>query len=439
MENDRRSGEEERSLLSRTRHHIVRLTPLWLLLLAPLFLFPRPAFAPAMLVLPLLWWLRKQEKGYFFPRTPLDWPILLMVMMVLVSLFATFNLAFSLPKLAGLLFHIAVFYAVVEAVQSRQGLLQSLGLYLLLGLIVVGLGIISTQWLFKVPLFNNITDRIPRLVQNLPNAETGIHPNQLAGALLWFFPLQLSLLWGMKAQSPTVLNLPPKLVKGFLWGTVVLTVLVFVLTQSRGGWLGGLAAIGFLGAAISKPVRWLVVAGAILALVGASFVGWPVVADMVLSDATTSVVGDFGSLGFRTEVWRAALWGLADFPFTGMGLGAFREVARLLYPLNVDPTYNIADAHNQFLQAGLDLGMLGLIAFLSLWLGTGYVLVSLYRRMEERFMKGLVLGIGSSLFGYFLFAFTSIVALGAKPGIFFWWLLALTMGLYRMDALAAYD
>ena len=137
----------------------------------------------------------------------------------------------------------------------------------------------------------------------------------------------------------------------------------------------------------SKMMRRIVLLLGLASIVLVTFVGWSRVADLLVSDATEAVVGNLGSLGFRQEVWRAALWGIADFPFTGMGLGTFREIARVLYPLNVSPTYDIAHAHNHFLQTGLDLGLLGLVAYVALWMGAGYLLWQTIQHLKHALTK----------------------------------------------------
>ena len=38
------------------------------------------------------------------------------------------------------------------------------------------------------------------------------------------------------------------------------------------------------------------------------------------------------SAWMRLEIWSRAIYMLQDFPFTGIGMGAFRQVANLLYP-----------------------------------------------------------------------------------------------------------
>jgi hypothetical protein len=42
-----------------------------------------------------------------------------------------------------------------------------------------------------------------------------------------------------------------------------------------------------------------------------------------------------------------------------------------------------------------------------------------------------VLGLGGGLFGHMIFGMTDAISLGAKPGIFYWLLLGLIVGLYN--------
>jgi len=109
-------------------------------------------------------------------------------------------------------------------------------------------------------------------------------------------------------------------------------------------------------------------------------------------------------------------------------MGTFREVSRVLYPLNVSPTYDIAHAHNQFLQTGVDLGIPGLIAFIAMWLVTVWLLWRTIRCTNDAFIKVVAMGVTASLAGYFVYALSDTVALGAKPGFFLWWLFALSAG-----------
>jgi len=141
-----------------------------------------------------------------------------------------------------------------------------------------------------------------------------------------------------------------------------------------------------------------------------------------------------GTLEARIEIWSRALYGIQDFPFTGMGMNTFRTVVHVLYPLNrIGPDVEIGHAHNEFLQAALDLGIPGLIAFLDLYMISFACLASTSRQIgqtsetgEDRLLnQALVLGLGGGLVAHLLYGMTDAVALGAKPGVLFWMLLGL--------------
>ena len=165
---------------------IVALEPLLLAVAAPFLLFPRAKWTPVMLMVPLIWLARYVGRGRVIRRTPLDWAILLMMVMVLVSLYATFDIAFSLPKVAGMVFAVAVYYAVVEYADSPRRLWIAVGVFLLAGLALSVVGLLGVTWSSKFPILMALTSRLPRLIKGLPGAESGLSGNELAGALEWF-------------------------------------------------------------------------------------------------------------------------------------------------------------------------------------------------------------------------------------------------------------
>ncbi len=59
---------------------------------------------------------------------------------------------------------------------------------------------------------------------------------------------------------------------------------------------------------------------------------------------------------------------LQDFPFTGIGMGTFTQVADRLYPFFLYAPGTVEHAHNLFLQVGVDLGLPGLIAWLAIFM-----------------------------------------------------------------------
>jgi putative inorganic carbon (hco3(-)) transporter len=430
----------------------------WLLLLAlaPLFLFMSPATSPALLVVPamlaVLW--TKSEPAVA-SRTPLDWALLLLAVMLLVSLWATFSIAFSLPKIAGLVFGLGLFYSVVARGRAAPGGWGEVAaVYLALGAGVAAVGLLGTRWSAKIPVLTAIAARLPADLITLPGAENGLQPNEVAGVLVWVAPVAVALagaVWlnfDVLAESHGRAHITAA---GVLLTFVALgTAGVLVLTQSRSGLLGLAAALLTMvslgwwarpGSHLAAPVPgrrpiWLIGSVTALALmVGVGFLfRQPIAAAsrQFLAPAASGPASDdaLNTLDARVEIWSRAIYGIEDFPFTGMGLNTFRKLVNVLYPLfTISPDIDIAHAHNTWLQVALDLGLPGLVAYLGVWLATLVMLFQSLRRSAPvaPLLWALALGLLGALAGSFGYGLTDTVALGARPGFLWWMLLALAV------------
>jgi len=456
------------------RHHW-----LWLLLAAPLMLFPNPKRTPILLVVPTLWLLRwyvarcsppalsgaeephlALRTSHFILVTPLNGSILLIAIMLLVSTWATYDIAFSLPKVSGMVLGLGVFFAVAREAARSRGWWLSLTFYLALGVGVAVLGLLGTNWFAsKISALNPVTSELPILITGLQGAETGFHPNEIAGALTWVLPvfltLSVSLLRRTAPRTWRPLQGNGRLktwgVRAVLWLTSLFVLAVFILTQSRSGYLAiAITSLILLFIALSARWRWALLGGIVIAglILGFTLSNEDLLAArdwLTGSGLTTEGALSLNTLEGRVEIWSRAIYGLQDFPFTGMGMNTFREVVHVLYPLFlVAPDVDFGHAHNEFLQAGLDLGIPGLIAFLALYIGAFWMLTSIWmnaprstlhtRRLTSFSpvtLKTIVLGLGGGLSAHLLYGLTDAVALGAKPGVLFWMLLGLLAGLYN--------
>jgi putative inorganic carbon (HCO3(-)) transporter len=411
-----------------------------LLVLAPALLFPSPTRSLALFVVPLLLW--AQASATPAPRrTPLDLPILLLAVMVLVSLYATYDIAISLPKIAGMVLGIGTYYTVVRVAQANQhGLRHTLSVYLLSGLGIVGLALSGTRWPSRLGPIADGLNRLPKLL-SLPGAEAGLQHNEVAGALLWLVPLALPLAVGAFAKS----NLPPayRIVLKLALVVAPLTALILFFTQSRGGLLAFAATLGVMLMVAGPRVRRIgfafVVGGGLVTLIAFSAFGPTRLVELIFgSQQQFADASSFDTFAGRLELWSRALYALRDFPFTGMGMNTFRTVVHVMYPLFLTgPEFDVAHAHNEFLQAALDLGIPGLIAFITLYLCTCSMVWSVWRRTvtaasdAHNLTRLLALGLGSSLLAHLVFSFTDAIALGARSGVVFWLLLGLITALYQ--------
>jgi putative inorganic carbon (HCO3(-)) transporter len=430
----------------------------WVLLFmtAPFLLFPSPNNSLAMLVIPILWvaaWLIAKEP---LPRTPVILPLLLMAVMVLVSEFATFDMTYSLPKIAGMVLGLGMFYALVYSARAEKGIGVGLGLFLATGVGIAGLGLLGTNWFNKIAFLQPVVTRLPAAIRGLPGAESGFQPNEVAGALLWMLPMLLGLLvliFTRKGQSER--KLLTLRVAGL--GLLLMTIFVggvFTLTQSRTAFIALALALLFIpGVLLVRKWRWAYLISMAILVIGLAVTAWQFGWTQSLyasTSASNNSADALDTLNGRVEIWSRGINGIQDFPVTGMGMNVFRKTIDDLYPLfSISPELDIGHAHDEFLTAALDLGIPGLVAFLSLYLVSFWMLVRVWKwggdlaRLELTENRGsilgsptgtraLVLGLGGGLLAHAIYGIADTVALGAKPGILFWMLLGLIAGLFAM-------
>ena len=391
-----------------------------LLSAAPLLLFPTFSAIGTLLALTAVLLILLINRP--LAVTPLHLPLILFGLMIITGILVTADPDLTLPKATGLILGLISWYILLTAVHSRRHLSFSLLGFLLLALGFTALGTLSTNWIIKVPILEQIVQQLPAALVALPESpESGVQANQLAGTILMFWPLLLCLAigWPLPGGWKTAVRLL----------ALLLTALLF-LTQSRSGWLGGLGGLVCLLAwrgwlHLPPPRRWLLWLGLVL-------LGMAVIATLVMigperlqqlwvDPAQETVLGRLNSIGFRQEVWQWTAEAIGDFPFTGTGLGTFRRVAPRLYPLNVPATYDISHAHNIFGQVALDVGLPGLVAYMALLLLAGAMGWQVARRDEA--LRPLAIGLVTGLIALHIYGLTDALALGSKTSLLFWLIL----------------
>lgn len=418
----------------------------WLIvaLLLPAAILPSPLSFGFLLVVPSLWLLRKIVYGHFVISTPIDLAVLFMLVMVLVSIGATFDITLSLPKLSGVVFGVAIFYATVAATsRSTKKLAAGVGLLITGGVIIAGLALLGMKWSNKYSYLSSIADALPNYTF-FAAAPEGLNPNQIAGALLWIVPVLIAVvvIWikypGYPFRELIGWQSSLLIITGF--AASLFLGIVFLLTQSRSGYVGFVAAsilltVGLLGLFKRTRVMKLSVIIVISCLLMATIFIWS--SGMLRANfgpaETIETTASIKALQERNEIWSRALYGIEDFPITGMGIGTFRQTVNLLYPFfSATQQKDIGHAHNQFLQAALDLGVPGLVAFAAIWIGVGAMLLQTWRSTTSSKIRILDLGFSAALIGYFFYSIGDTIALGARPGFIFWLLIGLVAGMYRL-------
>jgi putative inorganic carbon (HCO3(-)) transporter len=316
-------------------------------------------------------------------------------------------------------------------VRTRRDLIVALAALAGAGLVIWGLGLLG----MRLPPLQPLTQRLPAALVSLPGAEQGINPNQLAGALMLLLPLLLACAAGAWQAGRRALS-------ALLFLAALPALVTLALTQSRAGWIGfaagGLAFVLALVWLRSGPRLRRALKIAVPPAVVATFVLGAILLPQLLSGGESggaiAASGDAAlTLDARVEIWSRALYALQDFPFTGVGLGAFRRVVNVLYPLFlVPPDADIAHSHNMFLQVGVDLGLFGLVGYIALLLVAA---VSAWRVAVRRagFERAVALGALAALIGFHTYGLADALALGSKPSVIFWVVLGLVATLAHAD------
>ncbi len=397
------------------------------------------------LLVALVWPLRRWTTGRWGAQMPLAWALWFWFLVMLpVAIWAAppvLRDQYSWPRATILVWNFSLFWSVLtHASHHRQFFGWAFAGWIGAVQAIAMLAPFGMEPRAKLPGIGPIQDAIPRPLLGLfSGAESGFSTNQVAGVLLYVLPLLIAMSvagllrrdWGRDWQKNGR--------QSWQWWLVIFCTLwmgaVMVLAQSRGGLLGLMAGVVTL-ALLTQRRGWTLLGGVVL--IGS-------ISLFYLPSNILDLIGDapgIGALGgvvtvksFRLLVWEAASFALRDFFFTGMGLGTFRVLVYLLYPLpGIPPSYDLAHAHNFFLQTGLDFGVPGLVAILLLYVAAVVQLIRLaHSGNDQPIWQGIplitprILAIGwmGCMVGQTVYSLFDAVTMGSKPNFVWWWWLAL--------------
>jgi O-antigen ligase len=389
-----------------------------------------------MALLALLWPLRRWMIGSWAAPLPawiVTWALWFWFLVMLpISIWVappTLRAMYSWERGYILVWNFSLFWSVLAHASRRRG---DFG-WAMVGWLAAVQGIallipFGLEARVKLPVIGQIQALIPRPLMGLfAGAGAGFSANQVAGMLLYVLPLLIALcVAGLR-------------VRGWRWWLLLLSTgwlgATLLLTQSRGGLLGLLVALVTL-LLLTRRWGWYALAGMSLAMAIFFFYMPPTLLDVIADAPGIEAVGGVRTVqNFRFTVWEAAMMGLRDFFFTGMGLGTFRTLAYLLYPLpGILFEADLGHAHNYFLQTGLDFGVPGLAAILVLYIAAIVQLARLAHLpvqtpvwLQMPFVTPRLLAIGwmGCMVGQTVYSLFDAVAMGSKPNFVWWWWMAL--------------
>lgn len=371
----------------------------------------------SLLVILVFWPLRWFAFARLSVRTPVDIPILLLVLILPLTLWATARPEITQPQVFRLLVGIGLYYAIVNWADAQPKLRM---LLLGTGLLLITLAIltpVAVEW--GISKYNLIPISLYRYFPLL--LRDTVNPNVIAGYLAILLPVVFAAtLLNWRDQSP--------LMKIILLVSILLGLAALILTQSRGAWLALLLSLCVL-LILSWRRGWLLILGlGLVTLTTVLVIGPAEIADVLMGG------GQLQNIEGRLEVWSRAVYMIEDFSLTGVGIGMYMHVADLLYPFFLFAPGQIEHAHNLLLQVAVDLGLPGLVAWLAVYLGLAFSAWRLYRVArfyEDRLYFSLGAGLLASQAALFTHGLVDAVTWGMiRPAPLVW-------GLWGMLAAAS--
>lgn len=341
--------------------HLLWLELPWVALLAlPLTLpgyFLPLRFTPTLILLLFVFWPLHALLAWrcaSFPRHPLRFPMLALLAALGISLVVAVDLRFAWLMAAHLALGVALCAALFRwpLTQRRPALVAAALVALAAVLSVIGpplLGV-TLHSATAATLFVTLAPWVQ--AWNEP-----LNPNILAGGLLLAVPLSVAwglAPWGRSAGGRLLGLVRSVLLLGLAWWLLQ----ILWLTDSRGALAAAVVSL-----AVVLVLRWtqLLVPALVLTLLG---VTWLLFNDPGAQLNTVMANGMANDYNSRMEIWVRSWRALRSHPFTGIGIGGFVPlVVEQMVPIRLPLSRQVTHAHNLLLQVGVDLGLLGLIAY----------------------------------------------------------------------------
>lgn len=365
----------------------------------------------AIVFLAIIGLVRCLATGRILGDTPADWPLLLILLMLPVNLWASADRNTTLSYNYAYIANLAIFWALAGLATAAW--LHRITPFLVVGGIALGivllLGMVASGG--KLPFINrDIYTLLPKGFRPFWNP-SGFNPNLAGGMVALFWPLALVL--GLQARTWV-----DRVVA--LTGIVIFAVQL-LLTQSRGALIGAMFATVAVTVLSNRRWLWFWAMGGIAVTV-LMLTSTPIPLDAILGGNDSINI----SLQGRLELWSRALYIVEDFPFTGVGLGMFESVVKALYPpFTFSPDAHFIHAHNIYLHTAAEMGIPGLIGYLSFCI----ILVTLLlRQVLTRVThpnRVLATGLLGTLVAFLIHGLFEVIISATRAAIVVWGLFGL--------------
>jgi len=225
----------------------------------------------------------------------------------------------------------------------------------------------------------------------------------------------------------------------FLWGSrgrrrvayglasLILSLALF-WSYARSAWVGLIVGILAIGLLRGRKILILGLVGMIL-VIGLLFLLQPSL--RLQTREVVEVLGDPMRQSHRLQMWSTSLKMIRDRPFFGVGLG---QVKSSLLAYGCDLGYG--HVHNDFLNTAANTGLLGLVAFIWIWVTFLRMIIRCRPRQQNHGLWSAVSTAGFGLMIAFLAAgLFQCYYTDEENAMLLWFLLGLVTAVCRMEGL----
>lgn len=401
----------------------------WILFLAlACLLFFSPLLLIGFLLVPTIFFTRWFALGSPFPHTRVNFIVLIFLLAVLWGMLRAADVQSAVMPAAHLLGGVALLYVIADYADHPGRLWNVAG-----ALAVSGIAIAFAAPFITEPSPDKLVN-VTFLFEMSRFYFDWSNPNMVAGVLAALLPLALALLLnGAKGQGESdgqvgsTANTPKTVAALRKVGALALApmVVMLLLLQARSAWFAAVSGVLIY---LGLFRRWLIVLAPVTLLLLFLLNAYSDELRALLP-FRVSRLQFTPSLQGRREVWDFAAAQIVREPL-GHGIGSFKAFAenaggdRLTEPQR-------QHAHNLFLQAGFEVGFIGLGAFAALF---AYALYASWHAIARDVKKHLAIGVFAALCAALLSDLLEANMWGNKAALWLWALFGMAVVLGRYGA-----
>ncbi len=350
-------------------------------------------------ILLLLWLaLMVAKRRIVFEKTAILLPFLIFLLISIISAMSAINVERGFRGIKSDCL-IIIFFFVASNLGSRRQIKRVLHWFLIGAIVVSIFGLM--QFILGINESDGLITHAPRFLADGPDGllkimalhtkrvvSTRSHPLTLAGGLLLILSLLAPFLFYKGWEKKRVI---------ILWSSVLLFSALF-LTHSRGPLLALVGAILFI--EIASRRRAFPYFTVVFLAVTAILIGGLLLFNQDFKAKRFLQIKDLE----RVYMWQSGINIISDNPILGVGPKNVKEVYEEYRMPSAKKRENWGELHNNFIQIGSERGILGLIAFIWMWISLLLCSIRAYRKTDisDRFKKLLNLGCLAALVGFHL-------------------------------------